>query len=97
IWGGVMRRLIFVLSSAVLIFSRLPAAAQEQATPQTAPSVYSAVSGHVTCGDTNHPARFAAVLLIPERPQPTQTSDWANVKNEKDVAKLVAKHMSETR
>jgi hypothetical protein len=92
-----MHRLVFVFSSAVLAFSCLSAVAQEQAAPQTAPSPYTTVSGHVTCGDTNHPARFAAVLLIPEKSQPTQTSDWANVKNEKDVAKLVAKHMSETR
>jgi hypothetical protein len=75
----------------------LPVAAQEQAAPQTAPSPYTTVSGRVICGDTNHPARFAAVLLIPEKPQPTQNSDWANVKNEKDVAKLVAKNMSQAR
>lgn len=90
-------RLVFLLSSAVLAFSCLPAAAQEQAAPQTAPSAYTTVSGRVTCGDTNLPARFAAVLLIPEKPQPTKTSDWANVKNEKDIAKLLAKNMSETR
>ena len=35
-----MRRLVFVLSSAVLAFSCLPAAAQEQAAPQTAPSAW---------------------------------------------------------
>jgi hypothetical protein len=92
-----MRRLVFVLSSAALASSCLPAAAQEQATPQAAPPIYTTVSGHVTCGDTGHPARFATVLLIPEKPQPTQTSDWANVKNEKDMAKLLAKSMSETR
>jgi hypothetical protein len=92
-----MHRIVLVLSSAVLAFSCLPVAEQEQAQPQTAPSAYTTVSGRVTCGDTNHPARFAAVLLIPEKPQPTQTSDWANVKNEKDMAKLVAKNMSQTR
>src|SRR5450755_2494611 len=91
-----MHRLVFVLSSAVLAFSCLAAAAQEQAAPQTAPSAHTTVSGRVTCGDTNHPARFAAVLLIPEKPQPTQTSDWANVKNEKDMAKLLAKNMAQT-
>jgi len=90
-----MRRLIFILSNAALVFSCLPATAQEQAAPQTAPSVFTSVSGHVTCGDTGHPARFATVLLIPEKPQPTQTSDWANVKNEKDMAKLLAKSMSQ--
>jgi len=92
-----MQRLIFVLSTAVLAFSCLPDAAQEQAAPQTAPPANTTVSGHVTCGDTNHPARFAAVLLIPEKPQPTQTADWANVKNEKDMAKLLAKNMAQTR
>lgn len=74
-----------------------PAAAQEQAAPQTALHAYTTVSGHVTCGDTNRPARFAAVLLIPEKPQPTQTLDWSSVKSEKDMAKLMAKNMSETR
>jgi len=90
-----VRLLVFVLSSAALVFSCLPAAAQEQAVPQTAPSVYSPVSGYVTCGDTGHPAHFAAVQLIPEKPQQPQTSDWANVKNEKDMAKLISKNMSQ--
>jgi hypothetical protein len=92
-----MHRLVFVLSSSALAFSCLAAAAQEEAAPQTAPAAYTTVSGHVTCGDTNHPARFAAVLLIPEKPQPTQTPDWSSVKNEKDMAKVLAKNMSETR
>ena len=92
-----MHRLVFVLSSAILAFSCLSATAQEQAAPQTAPPAYTTVSGRVTCGDTNHPARFAAVLLIPEKPQPTQTPDWANVKTEKDMAKVLARNMSETR
>jgi hypothetical protein len=92
-----MHRLVSVLCGAVLAFFCLPVAAQEQAAPQTAPSAYTTVSGRVICGDTNRPARFAAVLLIPEKPQPTQNSDWANVKDEKDMAKLLAKHMSETR
>jgi hypothetical protein len=92
-----MRRLVFVLSSVALVFSCLPTAAQEQAAPQTAPSVYATVSGHVSCGDTNLPARFAAVQLIPEKPQPSQTPDFANVKNEKDMAKLLAKSMAQSR
>ncbi|MGA3161188.1 MAG: carboxypeptidase-like regulatory domain-containing protein [Terracidiphilus sp.] len=90
-----MRRLVFFLSSTALVFSCLPAAAQEQATSQTAPSVYTTVSGHVTCGDTGHPARFAAVQLIPEKPQPKQTSDYANVKNDEDLAKLQARHAAQ--
>jgi hypothetical protein len=92
-----MHRLAFVLCGAVLVFSCLPVAAQEQAAPQTAPSPYTTVSGRVICGDSDHPARFAAVLLIPERPKPTETADWVHVKNEKDMAKLLAKQMSETR
>ena len=67
-----MRRFVFVLFSAALVFSCLPVAAQEQAEPQTAPSTTTTVSGHVICGDTGHPARFAAVLLIPEKPQPSR-------------------------
>jgi hypothetical protein len=90
-----MRRLVFVLSCAVLVFSCLSVAAQEQTAPQTAPSVYTTVSGRVTCGDTGHPARFAAVQLIPETQQKPPASDWANVKNEKDLAKLIAKGMSD--
>src|ERR1035437_9262880 len=90
-----MRRLVFVLFSAALVFPCLPAAAQEQAAPQAAPSLYTTVSGRVTCGDTGKPARFAAVQLIPEKlPQKSPTSDWSNVKSEKDVAKLLAKNIS---
>jgi hypothetical protein len=92
-----MHRLVSLLSGAVLAFSCLPIVAQEQAAPQTPPSPSAAVSGRVICGDTNHPARFAAVLLIPEKPQPTETSDWANVKNEKDLAKHLAKNLSQSR
>lgn len=88
-----MRRLVFILSSAALVFSCLPAAAQEQAAPQTAPSVYTTVSGRVTCSDTGQPARFAAVQLIPEKPQPTQPTDFA--KDSKALAKNMAKSMSQ--
>jgi hypothetical protein len=91
-----MRRLVFVLTCAVLVFSCLPVAAQEQTAPQTAPSTTTIVSGHVICGDTGHPARFAVVLLIPEKPQPKQTSDYANVKTDEDIAKLQSKHMAQT-
>jgi hypothetical protein len=92
-----MRRLVFVLSSAALVYSCLPATAQEQAAPKTAPSTTTSVSGRVICGDTGHPARFAAVLLIPEIPQPSHTSDYAHVKNEEDLAKLQAKQAAQTR
>lgn len=92
-----MRRLVFVLSCAVLVFSCLSVAAQEQTAPQTAPSVYTTVSGRVTCGDTGHPARFAAVQLIPEKTQPSQALDLTNVKNEKDMANRLAKSMFQTR
>jgi hypothetical protein len=92
-----MRRLIFILSSAALVFFCLPAAAQEQAAPQTAPSAFAAVSGRVTCGDTGHPARFAAVQLIPEKPQPNQALDLTNVKDEKDMANRLAKSMFQAR
>src|ERR1039458_6807039 len=92
-----MRRLVFVLSCAVLVFSCLSVAAQEQTAPQTAPSVYTTVSGRVTCGDTGHPARFAAVQLIPEKTQPNQALDLTNVKNEKDMANRLAKSMFQTR
>jgi hypothetical protein len=91
-----MRRLAFILSSAVLVFACLPIAAQDTAAIQAAPSANATVSGRVTCADTNQPARFAAVQLIPEKLQPTQVSDWSNVKNEKDIAKLLAKSMNQT-
>ena len=90
-----MRRLVFVLSSTALVFSCLPVAAQEQAALQAAPPAYTTVSGHVTCGDTGKPARFAAVLLIPEKPQQTETSDYANVKTDADLAKIQAKSMAQ--
>jgi hypothetical protein len=89
-----MRSLVFVLSRAAFVFSCLPTVAQDQPAPQAAPSATTTVSGRVTCADTNHPARFAAVQLIPETQQPAQTSDWANVKNEKDMAKLLAKSIN---
>jgi len=92
-----MDRLVFLLSSAALAFSYLPASAQEQPSPQAAPPAYTTVSGHVTCGDTNHPARFAAVLLIPEKPQPDPTSDYSKVRSEDDLAKIQAKNMAHTR
>ena len=87
----------FVLSIAFLAFSSSSVAAQEQTASQTPPPAYTTVSGRVTCGDTNHPARFAAVLLIPEKPQPTQTPDYAHVKSEEDLARLQAKQMAQTR
>jgi hypothetical protein len=90
-----MRRLVFILSSTALVFSCLPAVAQEQAAPQAAPSVYTTVSGRVTCGDTGHPARFAAVQLIPEKPQPTQTTDWSKIKDSKDMGKAMEKGMAQ--
>ena len=90
-----MRRLVFILSCTVLVFSCPPVAAQEQAVPQPAPTTYSAVSGHVICGDTGQPARFAAIQLIPEKPKPTQTSDWVNLKDEKGLAKVLAKSISQ--
>ncbi|MGO9775558.1 MAG: carboxypeptidase regulatory-like domain-containing protein [Terracidiphilus sp.] len=90
-----MRRLVFILSGTALFFPCLPATAQEQVAPQTVPSLTSTVSGRVICGDTGHPARFAAVQLIPEKQQPTQTSDWANVKDAKDLAKLMEKGMAQ--
>jgi hypothetical protein len=90
-----MRRLVAILSSAALVLSCLPAEAQEQAATQTAPSEYNAVSGRVTCGDTGLPARFAAVQLIPEKPQPTQASDWSKMKDAKDLARLMDKGMAQ--
>lgn len=89
-----MERLAFILSSAALILFSLPATAQEQAVTQAAPSNEVAVSGHVICGDTGHPARFAAVQLIPKEPQQNDAADWAKVKDSKDVAKLMAKNTS---
>lgn len=90
-----MRRLVFILCRAGLIFSCVLASAQEQAATQAAPSAYTTVSGHVICGDTDKPARFAAVQLIPEKPQQTQASDWANVKDSKAMAKLMEKSMAQ--
>src|SRR5580658_1265954 len=92
-----MHRFVLVLSSAVFAFSCLPVAAQEQPAPQAPPSPYTTVSGHITCGDTNHPARFAAVLLIPEKPEPDQASDWGHVKSEEDLSKVQAKHRAQIR
>jgi len=90
-----MRLLVFILTNAALVSSCLSAAAQEQPAPQAAPSVYTTVSGRVTCGDTGQPARFAAVQLIPEKPpEKSPAPDWANVKSEKDAAKLIAKSIS---
>jgi len=91
-----MRRPVFILVSAALVSFCLPAAAQEQPSTQTAPPATTTVSGRVTCGDTGLPARFATVQLIPEKQQQTQTPDWASVKNDKDMARLLAKNMSDT-
>lgn len=58
--GAVVRRFI-VLSSALLFAVCLQA---QQAAKGTA-SVWGSVSGSVTCADTNAPARFAVVTLLP--------------------------------
>jgi hypothetical protein len=91
-----MRHLVFILSSAALFSSFLPPlAAQEEAATQAVASEGPTVSGHVTCGDTGKPARFVAVQLIPEKPQPTHTPDWANVKDAKDMAKAMDNSMAQ--
>ena len=64
--------------------------------PEAAPSPTSAVSGHVICGDTGLPARFAAVQLIPEKPKrAAPVIDMANVKDVNDMAKALAKNMAQ--
>ena len=89
-----MRRLAYMISSVTLAFFSLPTVAQEQTSPPTAPPAYTSVSGHVICGDTGLPARFAAVQLISEKPQPKQTFDYASVKTDADLAKLQSKSMA---
>jgi len=91
-----MRPFVFILSISALAVSCLSSAAQEQAAPEAPPSPSSAVSGHVICGDTGLPARFAAVQLIPEKPKRTApVIDMANVKDVNDMAKALAKSMSQ--
>lgn len=61
------KQLLFV----PLCFLALPFCAQPQT--QTAPEATGTVSGHVYCGDTNAPARFATVMLQ-SAPHKTATS-----------------------
>ncbi len=56
------------ISLVSLLIAGLPAGAQQQrGVPQAAvtPAVTGAVSGRVTCSDTQRPARFADVTLVP--------------------------------
>ena len=91
-----MRRLVFLFSFATLVFSCLQLAAQEQPAPQTDATAYTSVSGHVICGDTGLPGRFAAVQLVPEKPQKTTfAADLGTVKDSKGFAKALAKNMAQ--
>jgi hypothetical protein len=90
-----MQPLVFTYCIATVVFFCPAASAQDQVASQPASSAYAIVSGHVTCGDTDKPARFAAVQLIPEKQQQTQNSDWGNVKDSNAMAKLLEKSMAQ--
>lgn len=72
------------------------ALAQQTSPREVAQPIFGQVTGQVFCQDTGLPARFAAVRLVPEKPQqnPAIASAAALQKNV-DFAKLMAKAMAE--
>jgi len=67
------------LLAASPAFSQLTATAGPPA--PAAPSVFGQVNGHVICGDTDAPGRFASVQLISEKPEPMHFSNFDPAKN----------------
>lgn len=52
------------------------------------------VTGHVVCGDTNQPARFATVQLIGEHPAAATVFDYGALAKEADPEKAIGKAMA---
>ena len=80
------------LSALILFLSSISAFAQPAPSSPAAPTAQ--VSGHVTCGDTGQPARFASVQLIAEQPNKDPIIDPASMGKNPDFEKAMAKAMT---
>ena len=83
-----MRTYIWVL----LAFS--VSAVARQAAPASPATLTGQVMGHVVCGDTNQPGRFATVQLIGERPAAATVFDYDAISKDADPEKAMGKLMS---
>lgn len=80
------------ISALILLLCPISAFAQPAPSNPAAPAAQ--VSGHVTCGDTGQPARFATVQLIREHPNDDPLADPATSFNNPDFKKNLAKAMT---
>lgn len=71
-----------VFFSASTLLAQLP-----PAPPPTGPT--GQVTGHVICGDTDGPARFASVQLIPEKPEQIGIPDVSTLQKSADFTKAL--------
>ena len=83
-----MRTYVWIL----LAFST--AAFAHQAAPASQVPQTGQITGHVVCGDTNQPARFATVQLIGEHPAATTVFDSDAMAKDPDFEKTFAKAMT---
>jgi hypothetical protein len=77
----------------LLIAVSVSAVAQQPA-PVSLVSQTGQVTGHVVCGDTNQPARFATVQLIGEHPAAATVFDYGALAKEADPEKAIGKAMA---
>jgi hypothetical protein len=77
----------------LLIAVSVSAVAQQPA-PASQASQTGQVMGHVACGDTNQPARFATVQLISEHPAAATVFDYGALAKEADPEKAIGKAMA---
>lgn len=83
-----MRILILALVSVSV------SAVAQQPAPASQAAQTGQVMGHVVCGDTDQPARFATVQLISEHPPATTTFDYEKLAKEEDPEKAIGKAMA---
>ena len=77
---------------ALLAFS--VSAVAQQAAPASPATLTGQVMGHVVCGDTNQPARFATVQLIGEHPPASPIFDTEAMAKDPDFEKSIGKAMA---
>jgi hypothetical protein len=66
------------------------AVAAQQPAATSAPAVTGQVSGRVICGDTDAPARFASVQLVPEKPSTAPPFDPSQLGKNADFGKIMS-------
>jgi hypothetical protein len=81
------------ISILLLIAVSVSAGAQQPAATSQV-SQTGQVTGHVVCGDTNQPARFATVQLISEHPDAATVFDFDAMAKDPDYEKSIGKAMA---